>query len=128
MTAPTDRESAGQGPADGGPAAAVLARSVLFSGWDAEKKLHYFVADTSIDHRPGGLAQNKSNTGLIHMTQTSNADNQTYDVKVIRNQYAHGDSYSGSHALYQDVPIPAAAGDSYYGTGVYKSVDSGRTW
>ena len=33
MTAPTDRESAGRSPRDGGPVAAVLARSVLFAGW-----------------------------------------------------------------------------------------------
>jgi hypothetical protein len=39
------------------------------------------------------------------------------------------EGYSGTHVLYQDITIPAAsAGDSYYGTGVYKSVDSGRTW
>jgi hypothetical protein len=39
------------------------------------------------------------------------------------------DGYAGTHILYQDITIPAAsAGDSYYGTGVYKSLDSGRTW
>jgi hypothetical protein len=80
-------------------------------GWDAEKKLHYFVADTSIDHRPGGLAQNKSNTGLIHMTQTSNADNQTYDVKVIRNQYAHGDTYVYYCDFNYMSNVHSAAGD-----------------
>jgi ABC-type multidrug transport system ATPase subunit len=36
MTAPTNRESSGRVPADGGPAAAVLARSVLFAGWTPE--------------------------------------------------------------------------------------------
>jgi hypothetical protein len=58
-----------------------------------------------------------------------------------------GGTYAGTHILYQDIFIPAATGegagpyvfaqdgratgastDSYYGTGVYKSVDSGRTW
>lgn len=62
-------------------------------GYDAEKKLHFFTADTSIDHVAGAIVQNKTNAGLLHMTQTSNCDNQTYDVKVIRNQYAHGDTY-----------------------------------
>ena len=37
------------------------------------------------------------------------------------------DGYAGTHALYQDVTIPAAS-DSFSCTGVYKSVDSGRTW
>jgi hypothetical protein len=46
-------------------------------GFDAEKKQHYFIADTSQDHKAGAIAQNKSNTGILHMTQTSNADNQT---------------------------------------------------
>jgi CRP-like cAMP-binding protein len=36
MTAPTDRGAAGGAPSDGGPAAAVLARSVLFAGWSAD--------------------------------------------------------------------------------------------
>ena len=39
--------------------------------------------------------------------------------------------YSGAHALYQDIAIPAnvaPSGESFYGTGVYKSVDSGKTW
>jgi hypothetical protein len=63
-------------------------------GWDSAKQLHYFVADTSPDHPAVAIAHNKSNSGILHMTQTSNADNQTYDVKVIRNQYAHGNCYA----------------------------------
>ena len=55
---------------------------------------------------------------------------------------------AGTHVLYQDIVIPpqaggsegpfvfaqdprstgASAGDAYYGTGVYKSIDSGHTW
>ena len=62
-------------------------------GYDAERRMHYFVADTELNHPAGTIVHNKSNTGLIHSTQTSNNDNQTYDIKVIRNQYAHGDTY-----------------------------------
>src|SRR4051794_33781261 len=36
MTAPTDRGAAGGALPDGGPAAAVLARSVLFAGWSPD--------------------------------------------------------------------------------------------
>ena len=71
------------GPGYGGGVTRAYVKSL---GYDAEKHLHYFVADTELDHVAGAIAHNKSNTGLIHMTQTSHADNQTYDVKVIRNQ------------------------------------------
>jgi len=62
-------------------------------GYDPEQRMHYLVADTDLDHKAGAILHNKSNFGLIHMLQTSNNDNQTYDVKVIRRQYAHGDTY-----------------------------------
>ncbi|QDU30400.1 hypothetical protein ETAA8_55400 [Anatilimnocola aggregata] len=80
-------------------------------GYDADKKLHYFIADTSIDHKAGAIAHNKSNTGLIHMIQNSNADNQTYDVKVIRNQYAHGDTYIYYCDFNYMSNVHSAAGD-----------------
>ena len=80
-------------------------------GYDAEKKMHYFVADTKLDHVAGSIAHNKSNTGLIHMTQTSNNDNQTYDVKVIRNQYAHGDTYIYYCDFNYMSNVHSAAGD-----------------
>lgn len=80
-------------------------------GYDEEKGLHYFVADTSQDHKAGAIAQNKSNTGILHMTQNSNADNQTYDVKVIRNQYAHGDTYIYYCDFNYMSNVHSAAGD-----------------
>ncbi|MFT5471106.1 MAG: hypothetical protein ACI8UO_006239, partial [Verrucomicrobiales bacterium] len=78
------------GPGYGGGVTRAYIQSI---GYDKEKQMHYFVTDTEMDHIAGAIAHNKSNTGILHMTQTSNADNQTYDVKVIRNQYAHGDTY-----------------------------------
>jgi len=80
-------------------------------GWDEEKKLHYLVADTSMDHKAGAILHNKSNTGILHMTQTSNNDNQTYDVKVIRNQYAHGDTYVYYCDFNYMSNVHSAAGD-----------------
>lgn len=80
-------------------------------GYDADKKQHYLVADTSIDHKAGAILHNKSNTGLVHMTQTSNNDNQTYDVKVIRNQYAHGDTYVYYCDFNYMSNVHSAAGD-----------------
>ncbi len=78
------------GPGYGGGVTRACVKSL---GYDAEKKMPYLVADTNLDHKAGAILHNKSNTGLIHMRQTSHNDNQTYDVKVIRNQYAHGDTY-----------------------------------
>lgn len=80
-------------------------------GYDAEKKMSYIVADTAIDHQPGAILHNKTNSGLIHMLQTSNDDNQTYDVKVIRNQYAHGDTYIYYCDFNYMSNVHSAAGD-----------------
>lgn len=80
-------------------------------GYDAEKHMHYLVADTGIDHQAGAILHNKSNNGLLHMLQTSNNDNQTYDVKVIRNQYAHGDTYMYYCDFNYMSNIHSAAGD-----------------
>lgn len=96
------------GPGYGGGVTRAAVKSL---GYDQDKGLHYFVADTSIDHVQGAIAQNKSNTGLIHMLQTSHADNQTYDVKVIRNQYAHGDTYVYYCDFNYMSNIHSAAGD-----------------
>ena len=96
------------GPGYGGGVTRALVKSI---GYDAEKKQNYLVADTDIDHPAGAILHNKSNTGLLHMTQTSNNDNQTYDVKVIRNQYAHGDTYVYYCDFNYMSNVHSAAGD-----------------
>lgn len=80
-------------------------------GYDMERKQHYFTTSTELDHIPGAITHNKSNTGILHMTQTSHADNQTYDVKVIRNQYAHGDTYIYYCDFNYMSNVHSAAGD-----------------
>lgn len=45
------------------------------------------------------------------MTQTSNNDNQTYDMKIIRNQYAHGDTYMFYADFNYMSNVHSAAGD-----------------
>jgi hypothetical protein len=96
------------GPGYGGGVTRALVKSI---GYDAEKKQNYLVADTDLDHTAGAILHNKSNTGLLHMTQTSNNDNQTYDVKVIRNQYAHGDTYIYYCDFNYMSNVHSAAGD-----------------
>ncbi len=80
-------------------------------GYDPQKRMPFFVADTDIDHVIGSILHNKSNTGVLHMTQTSNADNQTYDVKIIRKQYAHGDTYMYYCDFDYMSNVHSAAGD-----------------
>ena len=96
------------GPGYGGGVTRGVVKSV---GYDVSKNLSYFVADTDIDHVMGAILQNKSNTALVHMLQTSHNDNQTYDVKVIRNQYAHGDTYIYYCDFNYMSNVHSAAGD-----------------
>ncbi len=98
-------------------------------GYDAEKQMSYIVADTSIDHKAGAILHNKSNTSLIHMLQTSNSDNQTYDVKVIRNQYSHGDAYVYYCDYNYMSNVHSAAGDengNCYGAFIRSKEDNFR--
>ncbi len=96
------------GPGYGGGVTRGCVKSL---GYDPDKGLSYFIADTAIDHVAGAILHNKSNVGILHMLQTSNADNQTYDVKVIRNQYAHGDAYVYYCDFNYMSNIHSAAGD-----------------
>ncbi|MHC4403853.1 MAG: hypothetical protein ACYTG0_29705, partial [Planctomycetota bacterium] len=96
------------GPGYGGGVTRVVVKSL---GWDAQRSMHYLVADSNLDHTAGAILHNKSNTGLLHMLQTSNANNQTYDVKVIRNQYAHGDTYVYYCDFNYMSNVHSAAGD-----------------
>jgi len=50
----------------------------------ATRKCSNFHARYDIDHSAGAIAQNKSNCGILHITQTSNADNQTTTSKSLR--------------------------------------------
>ena len=62
-------------------------------GYDAEKKMHYFTADTSVPFKAGAVIQNKSNEGVIWMEQECHADEQTYDIMLNRDKYSLGDTY-----------------------------------
>ncbi len=96
------------GPGYGGGVTRGVVKSV---GYDVEKQMSYFTADTDLDHVAGAILHNKSNTGIVHMLQTSHNDNQTYDVKVKRNQYAHGDTYMYYCDFNYMSNIHSAAGD-----------------
>jgi len=80
-------------------------------GYDAEKKLWYFTADTSIDHVAGAVLHNKNNEGLLYLGQDTNADEQTYDVMLKRHKYALGDTYMYFGWFEYMSNIHSAAGD-----------------
>ena len=96
------------GPGYGGGVTRACVKSL---GYDTDKRMAYLVADTDRNHVAGAILHNKSNTGLVHMIQTSHNDNQTYDVKVIRNQYAHGDTYIYYCDFNYMSNVHSAAGD-----------------
>ncbi len=71
-----------------------LSRVLIKSlGYDTTKNKWYFTADIANNFPTKTIVQNKSNEGLIFMTQECNADNQTYDIMLNRYQYALGDTY-----------------------------------
>ena len=82
--------NAHQGPGYGGQVARITVKDI---GWDKEKKLHYFTADTNVDHVKAAIVQNKSHTPAVRIMDNLNAANQTFDFYLHRNQYANGDSY-----------------------------------
>ena len=96
------------GPGYGG---GVTRGCVKTLGFDAEKKLWYFTADTSIDHVAGAILHNKNNEGLIYLGQDCNADEQTYDVMLKRHKYALGDTYMFFGWYEYMSNIHSAAGD-----------------
>lgn len=75
-------------------------------GWDAAKKQGYFVADIPDVKADGvGTLSNKSNVGTLLLTTSHNADSQSFDFHVWREQYGHGDAFviSGWFAYQGDV-------------------------
>ena len=80
-------------------------------GYDEAKKLHYFVADSSIDHTALTIVHNKNNVGLVYMEQNCNSDEQSYDMMLKRRQYAGGDTYMYFAWFEYMSDIHSAAGD-----------------
>jgi hypothetical protein len=62
-------------------------------GYDKEKKLWYFVADTDVDCQKGNLMGNKNHVNVLDMETYSHNENQTFDVRMWRHNYSQGDNY-----------------------------------
>jgi len=82
--------NAHHGPGYRAPVARITVKDI---GWDPEKKLYYFTADTNTDHTKAAIVQNKSHVPAVKIVNNLNAANQTFDFYLRRNQYANGDSY-----------------------------------
>jgi len=82
--------NAHHGPGYQGAVARITVKDI---GYDKEKKLYYFTADTTTDHVKAAIVQNKSHTPAVGIRSNMNAANQTFDFYLERNQYANGDSY-----------------------------------
>ncbi|MHB9026802.1 MAG: hypothetical protein ACYC7E_21935 [Armatimonadota bacterium] len=97
-----------QGP---GYAGKVTRGCVKTLGYNAEKKMWYFTADTSTDHVRGAIVHNKNNEGVLYLAQDTHCDEQTYDVMLKRHQYALGDTYMYFGWYEYMSNIHSAAGD-----------------
>ena len=62
-------------------------------GYDAEKKLWYFIADTDADVRKGCLVHNKNHVNVMRMDTYSHTENQTAEFMLWRHNYSQGDNY-----------------------------------
>jgi hypothetical protein len=62
-------------------------------GYEAERKMWYFVADTEIDVPRGALIHNKNHVNIVRADTWSHNENQTFDVMMWRHNYSQGDNY-----------------------------------
>ena len=62
-------------------------------GWDAEKKMPYFVADIAHDHPKGTIILNKHVVNSLTITDRSQSDSQSTGLSVQRKNYGIGDSF-----------------------------------
>jgi len=62
-------------------------------GYDREKKLHYFTADTKRDWPAHTLLSHKTHVPSLRILSEHHAPNQTFDMYMRKTQYSHGDSY-----------------------------------
>lgn len=62
-------------------------------GYDTEKNLPYFVADTDVPVRKDTYVHNKTHANVMRMDTYSHTENQTFDVMNWRHAYSQGDTY-----------------------------------
>lgn len=80
-------------------------------GYDKEKKMWYFTADTDIDVQRGALISNKNHVNVLSMETYSHTENQTFDVRMWRHNYSQGDNYLFDARFKYMSDVHSTAGD-----------------
>ena len=80
-------------------------------GYDKEKKMWYFVADTDVDVQKGALISNKNHVNVLSMETFSHTENQTFDVRMWRHNYSQGDNYLFDARFKYMSDVHSTAGD-----------------
>ena len=62
-------------------------------GYDPEKKLWFFTADTEAGHAKGTIMGNKNHVNVMGIDTYSHNENQTCDMLLQRHNYSQGDNY-----------------------------------
>ncbi|MCG3149280.1 MAG: hypothetical protein PCFJNLEI_02740 [Verrucomicrobiae bacterium] len=80
-------------------------------GYDTEKKLWYFTADTVAGQRKGTIMGNKNHVNVLDMLTSSHNENQTFDVRMWRHNYSQGDNYLFDARFKYMGDVHSTAGD-----------------
>ena len=80
-------------------------------GYDPEKRLWYFVADTDADVAKGTILHNKSHVNVMRMDTYSHEENQTFDLMLWRHNYSQGDNYMVDARFSYMGDVHSTAGD-----------------
>ena len=80
-------------------------------GYDREKDMPYFVADTPYDHPTGAIMHNKTHTNALKIETFSHNENQTFDVMNWRHEYSQGDTYMYDARFAYMSDVHSTAGD-----------------
>ncbi|MCG3147053.1 MAG: hypothetical protein PCFJNLEI_00489 [Verrucomicrobiae bacterium] len=80
-------------------------------GYDKEKGMWYFVADTEHGQPKGTIMGNKNHVNVLDMQTTSHNENQTFDVRMWRYNYSQGDNYLFDARFKYMGDVHSTAGD-----------------
>lgn len=80
-------------------------------GYDKEKQMWYFVADTVAGQPKGTLMGNKNHVNILDMLTESHNENQTFDVRMWRHNYSQGDNYLFDARFKYMGDVHSTAGD-----------------
>lgn len=80
-------------------------------GYDKAKGMHYFVADTTMDHAAGAFVHNKTHVNVAKMETRAHTELQSFDFFNERHHYSQGDTYMFDGRFYYMGNVHSAAGD-----------------